>query len=89
MERTGCKSPERARNKIENCLANGKKLSHDKKTQTTKTYGGGFVLCVKDNVVVTIYRPTTAASKRKVYAIHKAKRERYRQAVDDLEQDVA
>lgn len=76
MERTGCKSQERARNKIEHCFVNGLKLRKSKREakDVDKIYGHGFVLVVKDNLIITIYRPTTPVIKEKIYAAHRKKR---------------
>ena len=74
MERTGCKSPERARTKVEYCFLNGKKLKGDPKATVSKIYGRGFVLVVKENLIITIYRPTAPHIRKKVYNIHKNER---------------
>jgi hypothetical protein len=86
MERTGCKSPERARNKIEYCFINGRRLKTNPKSAVIKVYGGGFVLVIDTqktpNLIVTIYRPTAPHIRKKVYAAHKQKRKRVFEAED-------
>jgi hypothetical protein len=65
MERTGCKSETRARNRLVNLAANARPIKNG------RHYARGFVLVIEGETVVTVYRPTELFSQAEVHALMK------------------